>query len=248
MAPQQTQKLFSSERHVAARPVPGPSGLAIGWGLFALRPLVAGETALKLDWSDEDRVEIVSWDDVEPEHHIFSIAIAPRWYFYVSRQHPFLYLNHSCNPNLAFKDFALGETETSIPIVALRAIAPGEELSFDYSMTVTSDDGETEDQRWSMKCLCGQPNCRKDLVNFSHLPRSLQRQETLRSSPFPGTVPAFVLAETPDLVTELRATSPEKFKTYARALDEQLRRARLFEAEYDPNEPFYIVGGEPTEL
>jgi SET domain-containing protein len=165
--------LFSEEEHLVAKPVTGPRGAEIGWGLFARRALAPGETVIRLDWSDEERSEILSWDDTEEEHHNRCAAIAPRWYLYVGKQHPFWYLNHSCTPNVAFKNWAQPEAEM-IPVVALRVIAPGEQLALDYSLTITGDDGLTEEDPWTMECLCGEASCRGMLTCFIRLPHALQ--------------------------------------------------------------------------
>ena len=53
--------------------------------------------------------------------------------------------NHSCNPNAGFRG--------QIDLVALRNIAPGEEVTFDYATCLTADFGD-------MDCLCGTANCR----------------------------------------------------------------------------------------
>lgn len=54
-------------------------------------------------------------------------------------------VNHSCNPNAGLQG--------QITLVALRDIALGEEVCFDYAMS----DGHPE---FYMPCACGQPNCR----------------------------------------------------------------------------------------
>lgn len=55
-----------------------------------------------------------------------------------------LFLNHSCEPNVGFAG--------NVVLVAMRAIAPGEELTTDYALF---DDYEGE-----MACHCGTPSCR----------------------------------------------------------------------------------------
>lgn len=56
------------------------------------------------------------------------------------------YFNHSCDPNVGMQG--------QIVLVAMRAIAPGEELCFDYAMT----DGSPYDE---FECHCDAPHCRK---------------------------------------------------------------------------------------
>lgn len=55
-------------------------------------------------------------------------------------------INHSCEPNLGFAD-------GSTTLYAIRDLAVDEELSFDYS-TSLSEPG------WTLECRCGAPTCR----------------------------------------------------------------------------------------
>ncbi len=55
------------------------------------------------------------------------------------------YVNHSCDPNCGLWG--------QVGLVAMRAIAPGEEITFDYAMADSSSFDEFE-------CACGTPSCR----------------------------------------------------------------------------------------
>lgn len=61
------------------------------------------------------------------------------------------YLNHSCDPNIGFRD--------AISIVAIRDIPAGEELVIDYAFWEC-------DSAWKLKnaCNCGGRNCRKNVT------------------------------------------------------------------------------------
>jgi hypothetical protein len=52
---------------------------------------------------------------------------------------------------------------------ALRPIARGEEILYDYSTTMS-------EQRWTMQCQCGAPSCRGIIADFHDLPAELQRR------------------------------------------------------------------------
>jgi hypothetical protein len=55
-------------------------------------------------------------------------------------------INHSCEPNIGFV--------TGEPVFhALREIAPGEELTWDYSTSLMY-------RRWRLECCCRSPLCR----------------------------------------------------------------------------------------
>ena len=74
---------------------------------------------------------------------------------------PFVYLNHSCEPNLAI----CGERE----FVALRDIEAGEELTFDYAIT-------EDELHWRMTCHCGTPSCRSTVTAIQLLPTEVMRR------------------------------------------------------------------------
>ena len=57
-------------------------------------------------------------------------------------------VNHSCNPSLG-----LWQRGGDTFLWSLRAIATGEELSFDYSTSMM-------DEPWDMECACGEAACR----------------------------------------------------------------------------------------
>ena len=72
-------------------------------------------------------------------------------------------INHSCAPNAGLR-FDNG----GVLLVALRPIAAGEEVSWDYSTTLKDSD-------WRMACDCRAPECRRVIGNFDTLPADRQR-------------------------------------------------------------------------
>ncbi len=79
------------------------------------------------------------------------------------------YFNHSCDPNVGFV--------TGEPVLyALRDVAPGDELCWDYSTSIAV-------RGWRMRCHCGTPPCRGTVLPFPSLPaaeRKRLRPLTLR--------------------------------------------------------------------
>jgi SET domain-containing protein len=61
------------------------------------------------------------------------------------------FINHSCNPNLETQKVRVG-SETRVGLFALRDIAVGEELTYDYQFAYFGS------EPW--KCLCRSSNCR----------------------------------------------------------------------------------------
>lgn len=76
-------------------------------------------------------------------------------------------VNHSCAPNAGLRF-----TDDGVFLVAVRAIAPGEEISWDYSTTL-------RESNWHMLCQCKAPDCRRVIGNFESL--DAERQAWFRT-------------------------------------------------------------------
>jgi uncharacterized protein len=63
--------------------------------------------------------------------------------------------NHSCNPNGGIRKIS--------ELFALRDIKSGEQITYDYSLTIAPT-------IWKMKCKCGSKNCRKVLGDVLSVP------------------------------------------------------------------------------
>lgn len=133
----------ASRSRVTVAPAPG------GLGLFAVTPLDAGATVFELDGvlrSGPDRHSIQV--DVATHLHPRPDAFARG----ESADLPWWFLNHACRPTVRID---------GLRVVALRDIAAGEQLSFDYDATEWSLDAP-------FRCGCGQ--CGGRLVRgYAHL-------------------------------------------------------------------------------
>lgn len=67
--------------------------------------------------------------------------------------------NHSCNPNAGIRKVS--------ELFALRNISAGEEIAYDYSLTVGPN---IPADLWTMTCACGQRECRKIIGNALSIP------------------------------------------------------------------------------
>lgn len=76
-------------------------------------------------------------------------------------------VNHSCAPNAGLRFTAGG-----VWLVAIRDIAAGEEIAWDYSTTLA-------ESNWHMICQCRSPECRRVIGNFATL--APDRQEWFRA-------------------------------------------------------------------
>ena len=130
-----------------------------GKGVFALRPIKKGERIL------EYKGEIISWakasarmqNDDDPDHTFLFGIDEDRVIDANVGGNAARYINHSCEPNC--------ETEQvgdRVFIDAVRDIKPGEELSYDYQLTL--DEPHTAKAKRQHACHCGSARCRGTML------------------------------------------------------------------------------------
>jgi uncharacterized protein len=125
-------------RGAEARPVGGK-----GWGSFATEPIPVGTTVAGFGGWCVDGATLATF---EHDRQGRSIQVDEDLYLVSGETpEPGDMLNHSCEPSC-------GLVGASV-LVAMRDIAVGEELTFDYATCDSSDYDEFE-------CLCGEPTCR----------------------------------------------------------------------------------------
>ena len=111
-------------------------------GIIAIKPILKDE--LIAVWGGEV-VTRETLDTLSPRLRQLSVQVEEGLYLVTLHEGPGDYVNHSCNPN--------GGLNGQIAVVAMREIAPGEQVTIDYAMCDGSDYDEFE-------CECGAPNCR----------------------------------------------------------------------------------------
>lgn len=126
-----------------------------GKGLFALKNIPAFTSICSIKGRSVRFKETLLLG--EKESHSLQVGIDQ----YVLCESPFLYSNHSCNPNCAINN--------NLQLFTLCTIKKDEELFWDYSTSML-------ERHWTMKCSCGQNNCRKVVSDFDLLPPLLQQQ------------------------------------------------------------------------
>lgn len=128
---------------------------AIGRGVFAARGFQPGEAILRLAGPVLDPSEVHA---LGPDR-AYALQIGAREF--LDLMTPGRYLNHSCDPNAGILNDRV--------IIALRTIAPGDEVRFDYSTAMHRD-------HWTMECRCGGALCRRVVLDFHHLPPITQNR------------------------------------------------------------------------
>lgn len=76
---------------------------------------------------------------------------------YLDLERPYIFINHSCNPNTGVKE--------KTTLIAIKNIKKGNQITFDYSTTMDE----------SFYCRCGSKKCRKAIVGFFGLPKKIQK-------------------------------------------------------------------------
>jgi SET domain-containing protein len=131
-----------------------------GKGVYALRPLAAGERVI------EYKGEIISWPEALRRHPHDPGNPQHTFYFHIDDDHVIdgkehgnaaKWINHSCAPNCASE-----VQDGRVFIHALRDIEPGEELFYDYRLVI--DERYTPKLKKEYECRCGQPGCRRTML------------------------------------------------------------------------------------
>lgn len=130
-----------------------------GRGVFAVRPLAAGERVL------EYKGEITAWREAVRRHrregvagHTFLFGLSDGRVIDGSRGgNSARWLNHGCSPNCETI-----EDSGRIFIHTVRPVEAGEELFIDYLLT--TDDAADEDVRAQYACRCAAVKCRRSML------------------------------------------------------------------------------------
>lgn len=131
-----------------------------GKGVFALQDLAEGETLI------EYVGEVISWPEALRRHPHDPAQPNHTFYFHIDENHVIdanhggnssRWINHSCAPNCE-----ADEDGGRVFIKALRNIAAGEELFYDYGLVI--DAKYTKKLLADYPCWCGADNCRGTLL------------------------------------------------------------------------------------
>ena len=135
-----------------------------GSGGFATRAIAAGTRIVEYTGERIGHAEAdARYDDATmPRHHTFLMVVDDETVIDAAvGGGPAKFINHSCEPNCR-QEIVDGRAF----IVATRAIAPGEELTYDYAYT--REAGADEDHPGRYACRCGAPRCRGTILSVRH--------------------------------------------------------------------------------
>ena len=130
-----------------------------GKGVFAVKPISEGDRII------EYTGPVITWKEAESRHPHDPDDPNHTFYFHIDDKHvidgmfgsPAKWINHACDPNCE-----ADEDDGRIYIKALRDIAPGEELNYDYGLVL--DGRHTAKIKKEYECRCGSPRCRGTML------------------------------------------------------------------------------------
>ena len=131
-----------------------------GKGVFALRPIAAGERII------EYKGEVITWPEALRRHPHDPQDPNHTFYFHVDDKHVIdanvggnaaRWINHACEPNCQ-----ADEIDGRVYISALTDLSPGEELFYDYGLVI--DERYTPKLKKQYECRCGSPHCRRTML------------------------------------------------------------------------------------
>ena len=131
-----------------------------GNGVFAVQDLAEGETLI------EYKGQVINWKEALRRHPHDPAQPNHTFYFHIDDGHVIdgnvdgnaaRWINHSCEPNCE-----ADEVDGRVFIKALRNIAAGEELNYDYGLII--DEPYTEKLLSEFPCWCGAGQCRGTLL------------------------------------------------------------------------------------
>ncbi|WP_372014707.1 SET domain-containing protein [Pseudoxanthomonas sp. 10H] len=133
-----------------------------GNGVFAVAPIRKGERVIEYKGRRRThaQVDADSGGDVD-SGHTFLFTLNDDWVIDASYEgNDARWINHSCDPNceaVTDEDESGDSRKDRIFIEALRDIAAGEELSYNYGITLAERHTPRLKKIWA--CLCGSPKC-----------------------------------------------------------------------------------------
>ena len=131
-----------------------------GKGMYAVAPLASGEVVI------EYTGEVITWREALRRHPHDPNDPDHTFYFHIDDKHVIdakfggnsaRWINHACTPNCEAE-----EIDGRIFIKALRDIAPGEELFYDYGLVI--DQRYTPKLKKEYECRCGSQLCRHTML------------------------------------------------------------------------------------
>jgi SET domain-containing protein len=133
-----------------------------GTGVFATAPIAKGERIIEYRGQRRTHDDVDAGDEGSAESgHTFLFTLNDEYVIDGARRgNVAKWINHSCSPNCdSIIEEAEGDDRTKdrVFIEAKKAIKPGEELTYNYGITLGEPHTARLKKVWG--CLCGKKNC-----------------------------------------------------------------------------------------
>ena len=132
-----------------------------GNGMFAVAPIKKGERLIEYKGRRRSHEDVDADDSGDVESgHTFLFTLNDDWVIDANFEgNDARWINHSCDPNC---EAVLDEDEddskqSQVFIEAIRSIKPGEELTYDYGITLAERHTPRLKKIWA--CRCGSKKC-----------------------------------------------------------------------------------------
>ena len=131
-----------------------------GRGVYAVAPIAAGERII------EYTGELIAWDEAMDRHPHDPAQPHHTFYFHIEDGRVIdalfggnssRWINHACEPNCE-----TDEVDGRVYIKALQDLFPGDELFYDYGLTI--DERYTAKLKKEFACYCGSIDCRGTML------------------------------------------------------------------------------------
>ena len=133
-----------------------------GNGVFAIAPIEKGERVVEYKGKRRTHEEVDEDDTGDVDSgHTFLFTLNDDYVIDANHKgNKARWINHSCDPNceaLIEEDEGGDSRKDRVFIEAIRDIRPGEELSYNYGITLAERHTPRLKKIWA--CLCGSPKC-----------------------------------------------------------------------------------------
>lgn len=156
-----------------------------GNGVFAVAPIAKGERIIEYKGRRRTHEEVDAGDTGDVDSgHTFLFTLNDEYVIDANYEGGTArWINHSCSPNceaVLEEDDGDDRTKDRVFIEAIRDIKPGEELSYNYGITL--DEKHTPELKKIWECRCGSRNCTGTMLQPKNPPKKAKAGGTARKA------------------------------------------------------------------
>jgi len=133
-----------------------------GSGCYTLAPIPEGAYVVQYTGTVLSKEEADELYSERPDTYLFCLGEGE---YVIDGDTVAAFVNHCCDPNCE-----TDEIDGNVWVIALRAIAPGEELTYDYNLYDGDDDDEAP-------CTCGANTCRGTMYGEEEIERRAKEKQ-----------------------------------------------------------------------